>query len=83
MHTNRNYIFLGTSKEVITQVQDILMDIAGESSLFLHGTHTNCNESMNGAGHSRVNKRLHRSVSGKFLVLFQLTFWLLIHSEMI
>lgn len=51
---------------VIQDVRDLLESIAAQSSLFLHGTHTNTNESLNGVGHMRVNKRLHRTKSGSY-----------------
>ena len=56
--------FSDASKASMLDVKDLLIAVADQSSLFLHGTHTNTNEALNGVGHSRVNKRLQRSVSG-------------------
>lgn len=56
--------FADTSKSAIEDVRSLLLAIGDNASLFNHGTHTNTNEALNGAGHARSHKRLQRTVSG-------------------
>lgn len=64
--------FSGLSPRAITALQGLIESIANMSSLFLHKTHTNGNESVNGMGHSRANKRLNRDITGEVITSFSL-----------
>jgi len=64
----QNFTFVSAS--AIDDLQDLVDSVAQDSNLFLHKTNTNINESANGMGHARANKRLNRTITGMFCVVY-------------
>ena len=64
--TNFSYV----SPAATQALQDLLESTSHNACLFLHGTHTNGNKAANGMAHARANKRLFRTVTGRFFYLY-------------